>query len=196
MTAPTAKPTIELDIARTDPDFEGILRLQRANLRSAVDPSLHSERGFVFVEHSLQSLRRLAARMPQAIARDGEVIVGYTLAMAPDMADAVPSLQPMFEQFAKMRFRGRAIADWRYMVGGQVCVDADYRGQGLIGRLYRCSREHVRPQFELCVTEIATRNRVSLAAHRRIGFETVGVYRDAVEEWEVVAWPLAETAPD
>lgn len=190
MTQASSAPALQLDIARSDSDLEGILRLQRDNLRSVVDPARHGELGFVFVEHNLESLRRLAARMPQAVARDGNAVVGYTLAMAPDMADEVPSLQPMFEQFARMQFRGRSIADWRFMVGGQVCVDAGYRGHGLIGRLYRCSRDHLPPQFELCVTEIATRNTVSLAAHRRIGFETVGVYRDAVEEWEVVAWPF------
>jgi len=185
---------LSLDIARGDADLEGILRLQRANLRSAVDPARQGELGFVFVEHSLPSLRALAARMPQAVARDGNAVVGYTLAMSPDMADSVPSLVPMFEQFARLQFRGRRIADWHYMVGGQVCVDAGYRGLGLIGRLYACCRDHVPPDFELCVTEIATRNTVSLAAHRRIGFETVGVYRDAVEEWEVVAWPLRAQA--
>lgn len=181
---------LQLAIADCESHFEQILALQRQNLRQAVAAERHADAGFVFVEHTLDLLKFLASGMPQAIALAEGRVVGYSLAMSPEMGGSVPSLLPMFEQFARMRFRGRPLSDYRFVVGGQVCVDSRWRGRGLIGRLYAETRRRLPPEVELCVTEIATRNRVSLLAHQRIGFEPVGIYRDAVEEWQVVAWPF------
>ena len=191
----TLKPdpqSLQFAIASCDDHFEQILALQRQNLRQTVAAERHADSGFVFVEHSLSQLRELAAGMPQAIAQSNGRVVGYSLAMSPEMCDPVPSLTPMFEQFARLQFRGRPLLDFRFPVGGQVCGDQQWRGQGLIGRLYAETRRRLPPGFELCVTEIATRNRVSLLAHQRIGFEPVGVYQDAAEEWQVVAWRFSD----
>ena len=85
----------------------------------------------------------------------------------------LPSLAPMFEQFARCVYRGRPLTEVPFFVGGQVCVDRAYRGRGLIGRLYDHVRRMAPPEYELCVTEIAVRNQVSLRAHRRLGFEPI-----------------------
>jgi hypothetical protein len=48
-------------------------------------------------------------------------------------------------------------------------------------------------QFDFTVTEVAARNRRSLRAHARVGFQTLHVYPDATtgEEWDVIALDLA-----
>jgi RimJ/RimL family protein N-acetyltransferase len=40
------------------------------------------------------------------------------------------------------------------------------------------------------VTEVSTSNTRSLRAHARVGFEVVTTYRDATDEWAVVALGL------
>lgn len=166
-----------------------ILVLQRNNSRAHLSPQVQARDGFVFVEHTPEQLARLAAVWPQVVALDGDRVVGYNLCMGPTMRDEIPCLRSMFEQFDCLSFRGRLLAEWRYVVGGQVCVDAAYRGRGLIGALYRATKAFLPSTVELCVTEIAMRNERSRRAHYRIGFEPVGHYRDAAEDWEVVAWP-------
>src|SRR5688572_2449075 len=128
---------LTLDIARTAEDFDGILALQRRYHLEAVAPEAHGTQGFVYARHTRELLERFAAELPQVIARetDGR-IVGYTLAMPVSMRDALPELVPMFQQFDLAAFRGRPVASYRYMAGGQVCVAEEARGQGLIGRLY------------------------------------------------------------
>ena len=96
----------------------------------------------------------------------------------------------MFEQFGRCRWRGRALTDYRFFVGGQVCVHRAYRGQRLMPRLYHEIRQIVRSDYDLCVTEIAARNVVSLRAHERMGFEAISTYADEQEEWVLVAWDL------
>lgn len=185
---------LTLDIARTARDFEQILALQRQNHLHAVAPEDRSREGFVFAQHTLETLEAFAAQLPQVVARSGGEVVGYTLAMPVSMRDALPELVAMFAQLERMQYRGRPIADHRYVVGGQVCVAREARGRGLIGRLYDECRRRLPPGHELLVTEINARNEVSLRAHRRAGFEPIGSYQDGAEEWIVVAWDLTRAA--
>lgn len=176
--------------ASTDRQLEGILALQRRNLRQALTPLAQNTDGFVFAEHTLPILQEMAARLPQVVALDGDEVVGYNLALHPDLRGALPRLAPMFDQFDRTVFRGVPLPSYRYAIGGQVCVDHGWRGRNLMRRLYEGTREHLAPEYQLIVTEVAPRNQVSLRAHLRMGFETAGSYHDGEEAWHVVAWPL------
>lgn len=181
---------IRFDIARSPQDFEQVLTLQRQNHLDALAGDDLASTGFVYARHTVEVLEAFAAHLPQVVARDGERIVGYTLAMPVTLRDALPELVPMFQQFERMTYRGRPLAAYRYMVGGQVCVAREVRGQGLLARLYHECRRRLPGGFELCVTEISERNAVSLRAHLKVGFEPIGTYQDANELWNVVAWNL------
>ena len=185
-----------LDIARTRADFEAIVALQRANHASAVASERHGSEGFVYARHDAELLQRFAAYLPQVIVRDPDgQIVGYTLAMPVQLRDSVPELTPMFTQFERMPYQGRPISQWPYFVGGQVCVAPAWRGKGLLAALYSESARLAGSAMQLCVTEVALRNEVSLRAHHRLGFLPVGRYRDDHEQWEVLAWPLPAASP-
>ena len=145
----------------------------------------------MFVEHTLPLLRRMAAQSPQAIALADGKVVGYCLSLPVSLKAEVPSLRPMFEQFEYCLYRGKPLASYRYLVGGQVCVDREHRGKRLLSQLYRHIRDTVGPAYDVCVTEIATRNAVSVRAHERTGFEAISTYRDRLEEWVIVAWDLS-----
>jgi GNAT superfamily N-acetyltransferase len=181
---------ITLDVASTDQHFEQILRLQTQNLFSEISEAEQAQQGFVFAQHSVPLLKRMAAQLPQVIAVSENKVVGYNLAMPVSMKNAMSRLAPMFAQFERTQYRGRPLATYNFMVGGQVCVDKDFRGQGLLRRLYRETRNRLPPGYELCVTEIAARNVVSLEAHLRMGFEEASTYHDGKELWIVVVWDL------
>ena len=132
----------------------------------------------------------MAAEAPQAIALSDDHVVGYCLALPLSLQGELPSLAPMFEQFGRCVYRGKPLSDYRSIVGGQVCVDREYRGKGLMARLYDQLRVAVAGAFDLCVTEIATRNVVSVRAHEKMGFEVISTYTDGREEWVIVAWDL------
>jgi len=183
--------TPSITTASTDEQLEQILRLQRRYHLQAVSTEVQSKEGFVFAEHTLPVLRRMAARSPQAIALVDGKVVGYCLSLHESLKAEVPALAPMFEQFTRCVYRGRPLTSYRYLVGGQVCVDREHRGKRLLSRLYEQIRDCVAPAYDVCVTEIATRNQVSVRAHERRGFEVISNYRDALEEWVIVAWDLA-----
>ena len=188
---PRPKLMTAITIASTDQHLEEILALQRRYHARAVSAEVQSREGFVFAEHTLPLLRRMAAESPQAIAVSEGHVVGYCLSLPLSLQTEVPSLAPMFEQLRQCVYRGKPLSAYRFVVGGQVCVDREHRGKGLLARLYEQLRVSSGPDFDLCVTEIATRNRVSVRAHERMGFEIISTYSDPREEWVIVAWDLS-----
>lgn len=183
---------IVLEVAVTDLHFNQILALQRENLYSSISAAQQQEQGFVFAEHNLALLKKMAGHLPQVIATCNNRVIGYNLAMHVSLRNELASLVPMFKEFERCRYRGELLGGYNYLVGGQVCVHHDFRGQGLLSRLYQETKNSVGNLYQLCVTEISTRNLNSLKVHQRMGFEVIGTYRDEKELWNVVAWNLAE----
>ena len=185
---------IDVMIASTDRHFEEIVALQRRYHLSTLSPDVQNREGFVFAEHTPELLKRMAAQSPQAIAVSGGHVAGYCLTLPPSLQAEVPSLAPMFEHFGRCVYRRNPLSTYRYFVGGQVCVDREHRGQGLLARLYDRLRVSLTPSCQLCVTEIAVRNQVSVRAHEKMGFEIISRYADSREDWVIVAWDLSRPA--
>jgi hypothetical protein len=116
---------VTITIASTDRHFEEILELQRRYHVGVVPAAEQSSEGFVFAEHTVPLLRRMAAESPQAIALDEGRVVGYCLSLPESLKEEVPGLLPMFGQFGRCVYRGRPLLSYRLIVGGQVCVDSD-----------------------------------------------------------------------
>jgi ribosomal protein S18 acetylase RimI-like enzyme len=171
-------------------ELERILQLQAANLRDHVSPEQAAREGFVTVAHTLDVLERMHALAPSVIAKDGEKLAGYALVMPVEARAFVPILEPMFQLLEKLSWRGRPLREYRYYVMGQVCVAEEYRGQGVFDALYREHRASYGARFDCTVTEVATRNTRSMRAHARVGFEVIETYRDATDEWAVIALGL------
>lgn len=175
-------------IASTKQDFEQILELQRQNLYTLISKEDQEKQGFVFAEHTLELLETLAVDLPQVIALYKGKVVGYNLAMTASMKTVLPSITPMFNAFETCFFKQEPLTDFQYIVGGQVCVDKDFRGHGLLSCLYTETKNQVSTAYDACVTEISMRNPRSLKAHQKLGFEVIGTYYDGVEQWNIVAW--------
>lgn len=184
---------IVFEVASTEQHFEQILQLQRQNLFTAISDEQQSQQGFVFAEHTIPLLKMMAAHLPQVIAVSNGKVIAYNLAMSITLKNLIPSLVPMFTEFERSKYNGRPLTAYRFMVGGQVCVDKDFRGHGLSTRLYHETRNRLSSDYQLCVTEVATRNIVSLRAHQKMGFEVVSTYHDGKELWKVVVWDLEKS---
>lgn len=179
---------VQFEVASNDQHFEQILALQRQNLLGALSAEQQAREGYVFAKHNLAVLKKMAAQLPQIIALHQGEVIGYNLAMLPSMKQALPSLTPMFEEFEKSAYQGRPLQSYPFVVGGQVCVARAFRGQGLLQGLYHATRDRVSRDYQLCVTEIAANNIVSLHAHKKMGFQTIRSYREGTNHWDIVAW--------
>jgi ribosomal protein S18 acetylase RimI-like enzyme len=174
---------IEARPVADDGELEQILDLQRRNLPRNLSADEIAGSGFVTVEHTLDVLRRMHALVPSIVAKNGTALAGYALVMPIECRSFIPVLEPMFQRLEALGMLQR-----RFYVMGQICVAADYRGQGVFDLLYRAHRERLHDRFDAVVTEVAVRNPRSLRAHRRIGFEELERYRDATDEWVLLIW--------
>ena len=175
--------------ATTEEDLRQILSLQQQNTEAAISSQEARSQGFVTVKHDFELLKALNEPYPHIIAKDASQVVGYTLVMLRKFAANVPVLLPMFQQLDGIVYKGKSLKDSTYFVMGQVCIAKNYRGQGLFKGLYHKMREEMADKFDYIITEVATRNTRSMAAHRKVGFDTAKIYSvEEGEEWAVVIW--------
>ncbi|RYM34986.1 GNAT family N-acetyltransferase [Brumimicrobium glaciale] len=170
-------------------DLQGILTLQKANLKKNLSQEEIEKNGFVTVDHTPEALTDLANIEAHAIAKDGDKVVGYVLAMTKSSRYELPIIFPMFDEFDKIIYKGKIVSDYDYMLVGQACIDKDYRGQGLIENCFRVYKEAFSGRYDFSITEIAKSNIRSLKAHKKVGFEEIHSYVDGDGvEWAVVVW--------
>jgi hypothetical protein len=180
--------SIHYTVATTVDDLKQILDLQQLNHTSSISSEQANRDGFVTVRHSFELLQQMNNAAPQIIAKDEDGVVGYALVMLRSFEDMIPVLKPMFERLSTIDFKSRRITDHSFYIMGQICVAESHRGRGVFDSLYLNHKERNQPDFELCVTSVATRNLRSMKAHERVGFKTVNTFRDATDEWNIMVW--------
>ena len=175
--------------ANTQNDLEGILTLQKTNLAKNLPQEEVQSQGFVTVDHSYEQLKKLNDCEKHIIAKDGDKVIGYLLAMTQEAKTDIPILFPMFSEFNKILYKGKTIPDYSYLVVGQVCIDKQYRGQGILPNCYAVYKEYYSKKYDFAITEIASTNVRSLNAHRKIGFHEIHSYSGPDNtEWIVIVW--------
>jgi len=169
-------------------ELKQILQLQKENLRQHITEAEMKSQGFVTLHHDLNALRQMHELAPSVIIRDQYSVVAYALTMLRECRQLTPDLEPMFALLDQLSWNNKSLNDYRFYVMGQVCIAKNYRGQGLFDELFRHHKKIYQSRFELFITEIATRNVRSMRAHERVGFKTIHVHRDELDEWAVVGW--------
>jgi len=175
-------------LATHDWELEGILALQRANLRNYLSDSEAAEQGFLTAEFDLPYLRAMNAARPSVIAVEESKVVGYALVATRPIQHGHPFIQALFQAIDPIPFHGRTLGETAYVVVGQLCVGRSHRGQGLVQRLYQHFRETLQADYNCAVTDIARENIRSLRAHQATGFQVVHSIAYEGREWDVVVW--------
>jgi len=184
---------IAYTISTTDKDLREIMALQKSNLPDNLSEEEMQKQGFVTVVHRYEDLKKMNGIEQSIIAKDNDRIIAYLLAMTEQSKTDIPVLVPMFELFRQIAWRGKPVSAWRYLVVGQVCVDKDYRGQGILDECYAAYKQHFKDKYDFAITEIATKNGRSVNAHKRVGFTEIHRYTAPDgEEWSVVLWDWKE----
>lgn len=179
---------VSLTTVTTAEELEEILALQQRNLQQNIDAAEMQAQGFVTLIHDLDVLQKMHSLSPSIVAKENGKVIGYALVMLRECRELVPGLEPMFKNFDSLPYKGRALNEYRFYVMGQVCIEKQYRRTGLFDQLYQKHKEIYSGQFDFVVTEVATRNQRSLRAHERVGFETLHIHRDDLDEWAVILW--------
>ena len=174
--------TIFYSRSKNDGELQKVLELQRRNIKSALSLDERQSEGFVTVVHDLDLLRRMQEFCPHIVARSGESIVGYALAMVPDLRHQIPLLVPLFD------LTDQLLPHTNYLVMGQICIDKPYRGKGIFSGMYRFYRDQLHKHYDCLVTEVADENQRSLKAHLHVGFELLHTHVENEVKWITLVW--------
>ena len=175
--------------SQSDKDLEGIIALQKNNLAINLTNKEIQDQGFVTVVHSFDDLKQMNNIEQHVICKDENTVVAYLLAMTAASKTALPVLIPMFEAFDTILYLDKKISAYNYLVVGQVCVDKNYRGRGILDACYKTYQHLFKHKYDFAITEIATRNQRSIKAHQRIGFTEIHNYTSPDSEaWSIVLW--------
>jgi len=175
--------------AQTDEEIVQILELQKKNLPQNLTNEQITTQGFVTVDHSFDILKKMNTTEQSIIAKDNDSVIGYLLAMTREARNDIPVLIPMFEAFDNVVYNNKKISEYKYIVVGQVCIAKAWRGQGILDDCYTAYKKHFRNKYDFAITEIHIKNKRSINAHYRIGFNSIHIYRDPKgDEWNIVLW--------
>lgn len=175
--------------AGTKEELQGILALQKNNLPKFISEEEKKTQGFVTVHHSYEILEKMNNAESAIIAKDGNEVIAYLLAMRKELKNDIPVLVPMFEILDKIIYKGMALSEYNYIVVGQVCVSKNHRGTGLLDKCYDEYKKYLSSQYDFAVTEIDKENLRSIKAHKRIGFELLHNYNSPLgRSWDIIIW--------
>lgn len=179
---------ITITIAANEKDLQGILDLQRRNLKKNITPEEATSQGFLIAEFSSTYLQKLHETYPPVIARQNDTVVGYAIIATAENRKGNPLVEDLFNQIDELSFDGIALKNVPYAVVGQLCVDKSVRGQGLVQKLYGHFRDLLEDKYQFGITDVACANTRSLKAHLNTGFQVIHTIGYGGLEWDVVLW--------
>ncbi len=172
-------------------DLLPIIELQKVNLGRNLSDTEKAEQGFVSVETSLDLLTRINSQSGIIVARINNTVIGYIIRMTDADTDTIPLLKPFTARFPTITFEGKSLTEYRYCILGQVCIQKEYRGQGLLEKLYTEFRNQSAEKYDLAISEIGTSNPRSLHVHTtKIGFKVAQEYSAEERNWYIVILDL------
>lgn len=175
-------------IVTTKDELLQIHQLNQKNLKQNIDKDIREKEGFVTWLYSYELLEKMHHLSPSIIIKDAEKVVAYALTTLKEAKVFHPDLGIMFHNLDVVQFKGKSLSDYYFYCMGQICVENEYRGKGLVNLLYQKHKEMYSECYDFLLTEISTSNLRSLKAHRKIGFQSIYTYRDEMDEWNVIVW--------
>lgn len=180
---------ITYSLSASEDELQEILHLQQRNLPNSVSEEDKKTEGFVTVQHDFQLLKAMHDTCPHILAKDGATVVGYALSMHPDFGERIEVLKPMFDEINSVNHLASTALSLtvdRFIVMGQICIDKNYRKQGIFRMLYTTMRAELLPTFSAIITEVDAKNKRSLEAHYAVGFEELSRYTAGGQEWVLI----------
>ncbi len=179
---------IAIKLVTEQSELEGIRKLQQENLKKNLSDQEAGVEGFVTAEYTMQFLERMHYEKPSVIAKDGDLVVGYTLVAVKSIRFEHELLKDLFDTIDKTQYLNRPLKDTRYVVVGQLCVSKNYRGLGLVHQMYQHFKKTLSQDFDYCITDVAKDNPRSLKAHLKSGFEVIDELKYGGVGFDIVLW--------
>ena len=179
---------LDVRLVSNEDELWQIHQLNQKNLKPKIDPDERAAEGFVSWLYPFGLLKQMHQLAPSVIVKDNDKVVAYALATLRESSGFHHDLKLMFKNLQPVHYKGRPLSSCNFYCMGQICVEKQHRGRGLVNLLYQKHKEVYGSRFDFILTEISPANPRSMKAHENIGFKTIYNYTDATDEWNVVIW--------
>jgi hypothetical protein len=169
--------------ASTLEELKQIRTLQLQNSSQNITSEEKLQEGFVTVQHTVALLEQMNAACAHIVAKKEEKVVGFALVMLSNFRNEIEVLIPMFERIDSLLQPNQS-----YVIMGQVCIDRNYRKQGIFRGLYDFYRTELQQEFDFLITEVAAINLRSMSAHEAVGFKVIDSYKEEGINWNIMLW--------
>jgi GNAT superfamily N-acetyltransferase len=181
-----------LERATTDQALHEIIELQSLNLRANLSPEQQESQGFVTAQHTFEQLKTINDAENAVVATHKGQVVAYAIAMKRETGEAMPVFDRLFEEVDAIEIDQKPLVSFPYIFVGQLCVHKNFRGQGLVEKLYAFYANAMRPTYDFVITDISSQNPRSLKAHQNSGFKEIRIFFDDFTQtnWHIVVMDL------
>lgn len=155
-------------------DITGILSLQKENLFSNLTKEERAK-GFVTTPFTIIQIEEIIKQNGIFVAENKvDKIVAYAFAGNWSYFGQWDIFNFMVARFPKLSFNGGKILIENSFQYGPVCIDVNYRGQGLLNLIFEEMRIEFLKKYPISITFINKVNVVSKKAHtKKLGWEII-----------------------
>lgn len=181
---------ITTSIATTE-DIPGVLSLQEKYLFKNLDV-LSRKQGFVTTPFTIPQLEEIIKQNGLFVAKNTDhKIIAYAFAGSWDYFKQWEIFDYMISTFSKLSFKGKPITTENSFQYGPVCIDENYRGQGVLNQIFETMRIEFQKTYPLSITFINRVNTVSEVAHtKKLGWEIIDEFEFNSNKYITLAFDM------
>ncbi len=179
-------------LAKT-PDINNILALQEKYLITNI-PESEKSQGFVTTPFTVEHIKFEITQDCVFVAETDTKIVAYVFVGTWDFFSQWKIFALMAEKLDTLKFENKALDKTTSFQYGPICIDTDYRGQGLFEQLFETMRKTLNKRFSVGVTFINKLNKRSFEAHtKKLGLIVVDEFSFNQNEYYTLAFCTDKT---
>ena len=179
---------ITITFVSNDEELQGIEKLNHLNNKNNLSPAEIEKEGFVSWYYSFDLLKKIHFYSPSIIAKKEDKVIGYALTCTKESAAVHPELAILLKELEQINYKNKKLTEHNFYLMGQICVDKNYRGLGIVQALYNYHKKNYAHKYDFIFTTISTKNQRSIKAHLKQGFTIIQTIQDHFGEWVAVIW--------
>ena len=159
-------------------DINGVLSLQEKYLFRNLS-EIERESGFVTTPFTVPQLEEIIKQNGIFVAENEKhEIVAYAFAGSWKYFEQWEIFNYMVSRFPQLSFNGNEITTQNSFQYGPVCIEKDYRGQGVLNLIFEEMRIEFLKKYPLSITFINKVNAISTRAHtKKLGWEIIDEFQ-------------------
>jgi hypothetical protein len=170
-------------------DFEKMVELQNRNLVSFLKENERGD-GFLSTAFTAEQFQEMNKSIGVAVAYDDEKLCGYLCCSTIEFNKKFPFPAAAIKNCDQVFYKEKPINSYNCFMANPLCIDKNYRGEGVIIELCNKALDFIPQHYELALSFIADANQRSLSASKKVGMQPIEKFSSAGNDFWIVVRDL------